>query len=84
MFLHFRLGLKNPTRKNIENNFSLAEKHSNVFSDFHPGTETAVCLMFMSRRRVRAKFDTFSDLQRQKLGSIMRSYRICLHNTAQF
>ena len=43
----------------------------------------AVCLMFMSRRRVRAKFDTFSDLQRQKLGSIMRSYRIFLHKTAQ-
>ena len=43
----------------------------------------AVCLMFMSRRRVRAKFDTFSDLQRQKLGSIMQSYRICLHKTAQ-
>ena len=42
-----------------------------------------VCLMFMRRRRVRAKFDTFSDLQRQKLGSIMQSYRICLHKTAQ-
>ena len=40
----------------------------------------AVCLMFMSRRRVRAKFDTFSDLQRQKLGSIMRSYDICLQS----
>ena len=43
----------------------------------------AVCLMFMSRRRVRAKFDTFSVLQRQKLVSIMPSYRICLHKTAQ-
>ena len=43
----------------------------------------AVCLMFMSRRQVRAKFDTFSVLQRQKLVSIMPSYRICLHKTAQ-
>ena len=43
----------------------------------------AVCLMFMSRRRVRAKFDTYNDLQRQKLGSIMPNYRICLHKTAQ-
>ena len=34
--------------------------------------------------RVRAKFDAFSDLQRPKTGNIMRSYRICLHNTAQF
>ena len=42
-----------------------------------------VCLMFMRRRRVRAEFDTFSDLQRQKLGSFMRIYRICLHKTAQ-
>ena len=49
----------------------------------HLGTETAGCRMFMSRRRERAKFDTFSVLQRQKLVSIMPSYRICLHKTAQ-
>ena len=54
------------------------------FSDIaHLGTETRCLSHVHESTQVRAKFDTFSDLQRQKLGIIIQSYRICLHKTAQ-
>ena len=57
---------------------------SQLFLFFAPWYRNRCLSHVHESTRVRARSDAFSDLQRPKTGNIMRSYRICLHNTAQF